>query len=96
MAVKELYFLILKGYKPHEIGFSQFIFFSSYDFWIEHNAIPFSSKKAYVINQLNGDLTESKTPNKINPKKLGLVIDEFEIEINEIPKHDGGQVIITG
>ena len=56
----------------------------------------FSSKKAYVINQQNGELTESKTPNKINPKKLGLVIDEFEIEINEIPKHDGGQVIITG
>ena len=48
MAVKELYFFILKGYKPHEIGFSQFIFFSSYDFWIEHNAIPFSSKKAYA------------------------------------------------
>ena len=28
---------------------------------------------------------ETKLPNKINPKELGIVLDEFQININSIP-----------
>lgn len=45
----------------------------------------YNSKKAYTLNLTNGKLSESRLPNKINPKEIGLVLDEFQININNLP-----------
>ena len=54
----------------------------------------FSSKKAYHININNGKIMETKLPSKINPKELGIVLDEFQININSIPSSDAGYMYI--
>ena len=49
----------------------------------------YNSKKVYVLNLINGNLSESKLPNKIDPKGVGLVLDEFQININNLPSAGG-------
>jgi len=57
----------------------------------------YSSKKTYQLNLKNGELSESKLPNKLNPKEIGIVIDEFQININNLPTSGGGDaLILTG
>ena len=55
-----------------------------------------NSKKAYVLNLINGNLSESKLPNKIDPKEVGLVLDEFQININNLPSAGGDYGAIYG
>ena len=61
---------------------------------IKNTYFIFSSKKAYHININNGKIMETKLPNKINPKELGIVLDEFQININSIPSSDAGYMYI--
>jgi len=61
---------------------------------IKNTYFIFSSKKAYHINMNNGKIMETKLPNKINPKELGIVLDEFQININSIPSSDSGYMYI--
>lgn len=49
----------------------------------------YNSKKVYTLNLTNGKLSESRLPNKINPKEIGLVLDEFQININNLPSAGG-------
>ena len=56
----------------------------------------FSSKTIYLLNIDNGKLTESKFPDRLNAKdlKVGFVLDEFQININNIPSSDSGHMIM--
>lgn len=49
----------------------------------------YNSKKVYILNLTNGNLSESRLPNKIDPKEIGLVLDEFQININNLPSAGG-------
>ena len=49
----------------------------------------YNSKKVYTLNLTNGKLSESRLPNKINPKEIGLVLDEFQINTNNLPSAGG-------
>lgn len=49
----------------------------------------YNSKKVYTLNLTNGKLSESRLPNKINLKEIGLVLDEFQININNLPSAGG-------
>ena len=44
----------------------------------------------------NGKLTESKLPERLNAKELvsGFILDEFQININNIPSSDSGHLIM--
>ena len=57
----------------------------------------FSSKTVYLLNIDNGKLTESKFPDRLNAKDLtvGFVLDEFQININNIPSSDSGHMIMS-
>ena len=61
---------------------------------IKNTYFIFSSKKTYHLNINNGKIMETKLPNKINPKELGIVLDEFQININSIPSSDAGYMYI--
>ena len=56
----------------------------------------FSSNTVYLLNIDNGKLTESKFPDRLNAKDLtvGFVLDEFQININNIPSSDSGHMIL--
>jgi len=56
----------------------------------------FSSKTIYLLNIDNGKLTESKLPERLNAKELisGFILDEFQININNIPSSDSGHMIM--
>jgi len=56
----------------------------------------FSSKTIYLLNIDNGKLTESKFPDRLNAKDLtvGYILDEFQININNIPSSDSGHIIM--
>ena len=54
----------------------------------------FSSKKTYQLNINNWKVSETKLPNKIDPKELGVILDEFQININSMPSSDSGYVFI--
>ena len=56
----------------------------------------FSYKTVYLLNIDNGKLTESKFPDRLNAKDLtvGFVLDEFQININNIPSSDSGHMIM--
>ena len=56
----------------------------------------FSSKTIYLLDIDNGKLTESKFPDRLNAKDLtvGFVLDEFQININNIPSGDSGHMIM--
>ena len=54
----------------------------------------FSSKKTYQLNINNGKVSETKLPNKIDPKELGVILDEFQININSMSSSDSGYVFI--
>ena len=56
----------------------------------------FSSKTIYLLNLDNGKLTESKLPDRLNAKDLivGFILDEFQININNIPSSDSGHMIM--
>ena len=56
----------------------------------------FSYKTVYLLNVDNGKLTESKFPDRLNAKDLtvGFVLDEFQININNIPSSDSGHMIM--
>ena len=45
----------------------------------------YTSRKAYILNLSNGNISESRLPKKIDPKEVGLVLDEFQININNLP-----------
>jgi hypothetical protein len=49
----------------------------------------YSSKKIYILNLSNGNISESRLPKKINPKEVLLVLDEFQININNLPSAGG-------
>ena len=49
----------------------------------------YTSKKTYILNLQNGNTIESSLPNKLNPKEIGLVLDEFQISINNMPSAGG-------
>ena len=57
----------------------------------------FSSKTIYLLNIDNGRLTESKLPDRLNAKDLivGFILDEFQININNIPSSDSGHMIMS-
>jgi len=57
----------------------------------------FSSKTIYLLNLDNGKLTESKLPERLNAKELisGFILDEFQININNIPSSDSGHMIMS-
>ena len=57
----------------------------------------FSSKTIYLLNIDNGKLTESKFPDRLNAKDLtvGFILDEFQININNIPSSDSGHMIMS-
>ena len=57
----------------------------------------FSSKTIYLLNLDNGRLTESKLPDRLNAKDLivGFILDEFQININNIPSSDSGHMIMS-
>ena len=44
----------------------------------------------------NGKLTESKLPERLNAKELisGFILDEFQINVNNIPSSDSGHMIM--
>lgn len=44
----------------------------------------YTSRKAYILNLSNGNISESRLPKKIDPKEVGLVLDEFQININNL------------
>ena len=56
----------------------------------------FSSKTIYLLNIDNGKLTESKLPDRLNAKDLtlGFILDEFQININNLPSSDSGHVFM--
>ena len=58
--------------------------------FIKNTYFIFSSKKTYQLNINNGKIMEIKLPNRINPEELGIVLDEFQININSIPSSDAG------
>ena len=49
----------------------------------------YNSKKVYNTYLTNGKLSETRLPNKIDPKEIGLVLDEFQININNLPSAGG-------
>ena len=49
----------------------------------------YSSKKVYILDLKNGNISDSKLPKKFNPKEVSLVLDEFQININNIPSAGG-------
>ena len=49
----------------------------------------YTSKKAYILNLSNGNISGSRLPKKIDPKEVGLVLDEFQININNLPSAGG-------
>jgi hypothetical protein len=49
----------------------------------------YNSKKVYMLDLTNGKISESRLPNKIDPKEIGLVLDEFQININNLPSAGG-------
>lgn len=49
----------------------------------------YSSKKAYILDLKNRNISDSKLPKKFNPKEVGLILDEFQININNIPSTGG-------
>lgn len=49
----------------------------------------YNSKKVYTLDLTNGKISESRLPNKIDPKEIGLVLDEFQININNLPSAGG-------
>lgn len=49
----------------------------------------YSSKNTYVVNLKNGAFSESRLPDKFDPKEVGLVLDEFQININNLPSAGG-------
>ena len=59
-------------------------------FYLIINTISIIQKNdVYTLNLTNGKLSESRLPNKINPKEIGLVLDEFQININNLPSAGG-------
>jgi hypothetical protein len=49
----------------------------------------YTSKKVYILNVNNGNISESRLPKKIDPKEVLLVLDEFQININNLPSAGG-------
>jgi hypothetical protein len=45
----------------------------------------YTSKQVFLLNLENGSVSESKLPNKLNLKEINLVLDEFQININNLP-----------
>jgi len=50
----------------------------------------YTSNKVFLLNLKNGSISESKLPNKLDPKEISLVLDEFQININNLPSANGG------
>jgi outer membrane protein assembly factor BamB len=61
---------------------------------IDNKIYIFSKRKTFILNETTGSLRESKLPNKINPKEVVFLIDEFEMQINTLP--GSGSVDSTG
>jgi len=54
----------------------------------------YNSKQVFLLNLENGLISESKLPNKLNLKEMNLVLDEFQININNLPSNDSGHMIM--
>ena len=68
---------------------SPFRWTSSKAILLKGNYYIYNSKKAYILNLKNGSLSESILPKKIDPKIVSLVLDEFQININNLPSAGG-------
>ena len=68
---------------------SPFRWTSSKAILLKGNYYIYNSKKAYILNLKNGSLSESRLPKKIDPKIVSLVLDEFQININNLPSAGG-------
>lgn len=68
---------------------SPFRWSSSKAILLKSNYYIYNSKKAYILNLKNGSLSESRLPKKIDPKLVSLVLDEFQININNLPSAGG-------
>ena len=75
---------------------SPFRWYTPKTFLLDGKFYLFSSKTIYLLNLDNGKLTESKLPDRLNAKDLivGFVLDEFQININNIPSNDSGHMIM--
>ena len=49
----------------------------------------YSSRKTFLLDLKNGRTTASKLPHKLNPWEMGIVLDEFQININNLPSAGG-------
>jgi hypothetical protein len=56
----------------------------------------YTSKKVYILNVTNGNISESRLPKKIDPKEVLLVLDEFQININNLPSAGGDYTAFYG
>jgi len=75
----------LHGYRPAVLIFCPF----TKAILLNNKYYIYNSKKVYTLNLTNGKLSESRLPNKIDPKEIGLVLDEFQININNLPSAGG-------
>ena len=56
----------------------------------------YSSKLVFLLNLENGSISESKLPNKLNLKEINFVLDEFQININNLPSAGGDAHVFIG
>ena len=58
----------------------------------------YNSKKTCQLNLENGEYLETKLPRKLDPNEIVFVLDEFQININNIPQGggDSGQYYMMG
>jgi hypothetical protein len=56
----------------------------------------YTSKQVFLLNLENGSVSESKLPNKLNLKEISLVLDEFQININNLPSAGGDAHVYMG
>ena len=58
----------------------------------------YNSKKTCQLNLENGEYTETKLPRKLDPSEIVFILDEFQININNMPQGggDAGQYYMMG
>ena len=56
----------------------------------------FSKKKTFLLNTENGKISETQLPRKLDPKELGVVLDEFQININTAASGGDGGYMFMG
>ena len=56
----------------------------------------YTKKETLRLNLRNGEFVKTKLPAKILNKDLGIVLDQFQININNIPEHTNDSTGYTG